>query len=326
MAKKDKPFQNGNFALSNIWGTTVIAQNQGGRIHTSAQRAGVKIDTPLTPPERAAQKLANGLIAKEKAAEKALDPRGSYEKKYDIRDDVAHITMDVFRGLVVDVQKLRRLGEKVKSIHIEDGYGSSAELIPYAQRLQFNHCEDQNPTEIVSSETFLRLGLAATLKGNPMITICSNKTNLGILKCLSIPSNLAFHTELTKSTEIDKELNEVILHPGNLREKLLITSSLEEELRRAFSDGIALTVNSYQKRKDGPLKVGTLWHPDRISTSDIHLEEISYSSMRGKDRTYFPERDRNAFLSDFFNNKSGYIITLNKKPFAILLRENHPEP
>lgn len=325
MAKKDKPFQNVNSALSHIWGTPISAQNQGSRVLSSTQRAGVKIDAPLTKTELEAQKIIDELIAEEQAAAKAADPRSDFEKKYDIKDNTAHVTTDMFRGLLVSNKKLRHLMSKVGNIYIEDGFGSSAEFVPYSPEQRAKDNADSKHPEIVPSETFLKFGIAGTLKNESMVLIGSKAHCLGALKRKATPTDLAFHARITQTatefTGINHHLDEVIVHTGNLKQKMWMGEHLEAELHEKFDEGIPLTVSTHAKRTGGPIRIGTLRHPDSISTSHLDLEEIPCGALLQRDIIVPLNRNPAEFLSDFFNKKSGFAVTFKKRIVAILLHE-----
>jgi len=331
MSSRNKPFKTISCALSSVWGSPASATNQGGRATKSARRAGVTRDHHLTPM---AQKLAAELKDNEDKTALLADPRGAYEKKYDIRENIAHLTPDEFRELLLNPVFLARLKTKVHTIHIDDDSGLAADFV-FGER----DSNDDN-TESVRTEFVVSHGISASLrdKSKVIISSCAGHKTVGTLQARNIPENLVTHslnhTGPVTNTEIldaqkEARAERVNYKHGNIKIKMRNQSQLASELRASFDSGIELTVGSYIKEGEAPLKLGTLRHSDSINITELNITSITYRKLFGKKAAYNSSRSPSEFLGDFFNNSSGYKIIVDGKPFAILLRddlETSPKP
>lgn len=341
MPKKDKPFQNVNASLSNIWGTPINAQRQGGHVHKSPIRAGIKIDLPLTPAEVEVQKLVCELLADEKAAAVAADPRSDFEKKYDIRDRVAHITPQQFRDLFFSSLHFTRLKQDTDRIHIEDGYDLSVDFtfqIP-----------DQNDTafRIISSRNIRECGLTSNIGTKEKMVLRQAGKSIGIFNVLSLPENLSRHSLNTvfddsksimgNNTRNMTSPKEFIYNGGNYEGIFGKTATLKAklELKENFDNGITLTVDAFRKREDGPLKIGTLWHPDKVDkkiyTQNGHVIATKADHIPKYIKPYSSDLNKEDFIYTIFNSvsgvrgASGIEFIFMGQPIAILLREGRAD-
>lgn len=334
MSKKNKPFQNINSALAAVWGTpTTGGRGISVKKAVNARRAGVTIDHPLT---QMAQSLAAEIRADEVAKAKAADPRSPFEKQYDIQDNVAHITPEQFYGLFL-LEKIQRIKNRAHTISIDDGQGLSVDFT-------FNTIDIEDKClKVATSQDIIQLGLSGIIsKGNKMVIQQDGQT-IGILEFLSTPAGLMHHSQIISANTKPSMENKTALmsnpaelsdHSGNGSRIFASVSDLISKLKKHFDEGIELTADTFGKRQDGALKLGTVWHPERVGREYCH--ENSYNIKRRslpnfrylikECHPYVPDENVSLFISRFFNGAAGYELTYKGNPIAIVLRADLPEP
>lgn len=326
MAKRDKPFQNVNSVLSSVWGSPVSAQHQGGYATSSANRVGVKKEKPLTAAEIEAQALADELSADEKAAERAQDPRSAYEKRYNIRNGAAHMTPEQFRNLCFSLPALKNLNRYVDVIHIDDGEGISLDF-------KFRKpSENYSDLKAIPLEDILTQGVTVALKDNEQIVLREKSKHFALLERRSVRNDLVVHSKwgagLITTPEIFNPLADTYLknpkNKGNFH-KLFNGSKFENTQERLQANpevGIDVTVTALVEDNSGPLKLGTLRTVETVNINEGLFIKMSAAKFLEHEKTYHPSQDKSAFIADFFNGASGYILTWRKIPVVVLLPDN----
>lgn len=348
-------FRETNRNLVKVWGSPSDVGRQGGRV-TSRRGAGVPKETPLTSREQEIRKFDQELIAEEKAAAKAKDPRSRFEKKYDIRDGAAHLSTENFRGLIVSGDDVQRLKETVKVIHIHGINGLQVDFI-------FND-EEAFPLErygqldYLSPMDILQQGIGASIgeKSAKYLRSGNGKKNLnGVLINLCVPDPLVAHSQNVFHDSSDQRMRLISCgyqqerpetvnlkgerQTGNFQTLFKNAAALENELEASLADnkGIEVTGTQVTCTENGVIdvrcfKIGRLWHVGSDMVKDIPkdlLEKINYSiSQRdtlihttgeGAEASSKAQRE---YIANFFNDKAGYLITYRNRFFAVLLRED----
>lgn len=320
MAKKDKPFQNTSAALASVWGTpTAGPRGVSVQKAASARRAGVTTDHHLTSM---AQDLAAELEADRKAKEKAKDPRSNFEKKYNIRDRVAYVTPELFREILIDEVAFRRTKRNVDKLVIDDEYGLSA---TFEFKSSF---EDEDQTHVTNCKDIFERGLAYTLtsaNNYSRMILRRDSTSIGILEPQEVPVALSSHTEMM--LKIDGQLHrtgdeagpkESITYTGNLGVLFGKASRLDELVKNDVSGEVAITVSAHWRGQNSPFEIGTFSQPPEESLNKADFDILSCAALRKKDTVYYTHRDEAEFISDFFNRKSGYIVTFSGGYLGVL--------
>lgn len=165
MRKKNTPFQTTTDTLTRLWGGNHDASRQGGRAHRSAQRAGVKIDPPLTKDEVLAQKLADSMVKEDADLLRQQETQTKFEKKYGIQNGEAHLSTDDFFKLSAWTKQFQHHG--ITKIYIEDKSGSVA-LFRYTDGETASQQVDTSVREIAPN-ALQSAGLFSTIKDGKVI-------------------------------------------------------------------------------------------------------------------------------------------------------------
>ena len=164
------------------WGTpsggkTPSSSPRRGVGVSSAARAGVTRDHYLTlMAQGVAAELEQDRIQKERAA-KAADTRTSFDKKYDVLDGVAHISVNVFFHQSAWGSRFR--SEGVKAIHIGGEMGLNAKFEFYDADIA-SAPERQN-LRLISPTALKEDGLLKHMKVGETVFLLSKARNMGWL-------------------------------------------------------------------------------------------------------------------------------------------------
>lgn len=321
---RSKSFQEGGLALASMWGSAAVAQDQGGRVHRSARFAGVKVDVPLTPAEMQAQQLADELAHEAEQAAREADPRSDFDKRYDIRDGVAHITPEEFRSLFTYATARNTLRNAVNSIHIDDGQGLEAEFTFLSRLSKAQASECTEASRSIDTRLLLQQGLSGTKKGEKII-IANQHGAIGILRILEMPEALASHAQW-QSSSVTSHSTSTWLLEGNAAQVFNSVSSTQRALETTRGVGLDISIDTAiqaltRDEERTARVIGKLWHPDDYKpAAPGQYKKINFTNLSSL-KFSLQSTELSRYLNYIFGEDNTSMVILNRrKPLAILER------
>lgn len=327
-----KKFRQTSNALAAVWGQSGPS-GTGSASQRDAANVGIKIDMPLTPSELAAQEIADELAAEHDAAEKAADPRSAFEKRYDIRGGVAHISSDAFRNLLIANDKMNKVCKAAHKIIITDGFGLTAEYIPAKNGAM----TDKEPAleHTIIAQTILQIGVVQALGTHESAYLRSSHGHIrGTLRILMASDQIKAHA--ASLTDPDALAHTHLAYASSLNSygsgfKGNFTQLFGNlaALRMALDEGkpINLTVDTLASGKVyEAMSLGTLYPANRLPEQPTPLKDIMFTDFKRLVWGFEPT-DKNLLIRYVFSGSAGYRIfthNTNHPPLAVLVSPYPP--